>query len=119
MIESQFVRLEPWKTRRESLTLCGDESWYVARSLPRQEARPKFQLLLRGFRSFLPRMAKTIWHARKSRRVYSAVFPSHMFVVLDPGRDRWRSLKRTFGVASLIMRVERPQPVPNDGRANT
>jgi transcription antitermination factor NusG len=119
VIESQFVRIEPWKTRQESSALCGDERWYVACSLSRQEARAKFQLLLKGFRSFLPRMTKTVRHARKLRTVNSAVFPSYLFVVLNPGRDRWRSVNGAFGVASLIMRGETPQPVPNDSRANT
>jgi transcription antitermination factor NusG len=112
VIESQFVRIEPWKTRRETLALCGDERWYVARSLPRQEARAEFQLLLQGFRTFLPRMTKTVRHARKLRTVNSAVFPTYMFVALDPGRDRWRSVKGTFGVASLIMAGDAPVPVP-------
>jgi transcription antitermination factor NusG len=118
VIESQFVRIEPWKTRRQSPALRGDESWYVARSLPRQEARAEFQLLLQGFRSSLPRMTKTVRHARKLRTVNSAVFPSYMFVLLDLGRDRWRNVNGAFGVASLILRGE-PRPVPNDSRANT
>ena len=112
VIESQSVRIEPWKTRRDTLALCGDERWYVARSLARQEARAEFQLLLQGFRTFLPRMTKTVRHARKLRTVNSAVFPTYMFVMLDPGRDRWRSVNGTFGVASLIMGGETPQPVP-------
>lgn len=82
------------------------------RSLPRQEARAEFQLLLQGFPVFLPRMTKTVRHARKLRTVKGVVFPTYMFVVLDPGRDHWRSVNGTFGVASLIMAGETPQPVP-------
>jgi transcriptional antiterminator RfaH len=35
-----------------------------------------------------------------------------MFVILNLGRDRWRSINGTFGVGSLIMAGETPQPVP-------
>ena len=110
---SQSVRIEAWQNRRQALALSEGERWYVVRSLPRQEARAEFQLHLQGFRVFLPRMTRTVRHARKLRAVNSAVFPSYMFVVLDPARDRWRSVNGTFGVASLIMGNETPQPVPS------
>jgi transcriptional antiterminator RfaH len=35
-----------------------------------------------------------------------------MFVVLDLGRDRWRTVNGTFGVASLIMAGDTPEPAP-------
>ncbi|MGD9658002.1 MAG: transcription termination/antitermination protein NusG [Methylocystis sp.] len=92
--------------------LSTSERWYVVRSLPRQEARAEFQLLRQGFPVFFPRTIKTVRHARKLRMVKSSVFPTYMFVVLDIGRDRWRSVNGTGGVASLIMRGETPQPVP-------
>lgn len=44
--------------------------------------------------------------------VKGSVFPTYMFVVLDIGRDRWRSVNGTGGVASLIMQGDAPQPVP-------
>lgn len=101
-----------WKSQVGNLSLTAGERWYVARSLPRQEARAEFQLLRQGFPVFLPRATKTVRHARKLRTVKSPVFPSYMFVVLDIDRDRWRSVNGTSGVASLIMQGETPQPVP-------
>jgi transcriptional antiterminator RfaH len=100
------------KDRDRKSSLKEGERWYVARALPRQEARAEFQLLRQGFPVFLPRATKTVRHARKLRTVKSPVFPSYMFVVLDIGRDRWRSVNGTIGVASLIMQGETPQPVP-------
>lgn len=88
------------------------QKWYVARSLPRQESRAEFQLLRQGFSVFLPRVMKTTRHARKLRTAPIPVFPSYMFVALDVGRDRWRSINGTSGVASLIMQGEAPVPVP-------
>lgn len=101
-----------WKSQVGNLSLTAGERWYVARSLPRQEARAEFQLLRQGFPVFLPRTTKTVRHARKLRTVKSPIFPGYMFVVLDIDRDRWRSVNGTSGVASLIMHGETPQPVP-------
>ena len=70
------------------------------------------QLEAQGFRTFLPRYAKTVRHARKLRNVSAPFFPRYLFVKLDLARDRWRSVNGTFGVASLIMGEELPLPVP-------
>jgi transcription elongation factor/antiterminator RfaH len=94
------------------MPLKSSSRWYVARSLPRQEVRAEFQLSRQGFSVFLPRMMKTIRHARKLRTAPTPVFPSYIFVELDLGRDRWRSVNGTSGVASLIMQGEAPLPVP-------
>lgn len=65
-----------------------------------------------GFRSFLPRRFKTVRHARKLRTVNAPLFPSYIFVALNLGVDRWRSVNGTIGVASLITAQERPLPLP-------
>ncbi len=36
-----------------------------------------------------------------------------MFIALDVGLQRWRSVNGTFGVRSLIMQGDRPLPVPS------
>ncbi|MBG0792621.1 hypothetical protein IYY11_04125 [Methylocystis sp. H62] len=82
------------------------------RSRPRQEARAQFHLLQQGFPTFLPLMMKTVRRARKLRDVCGAIFPTYIFVVLDLGRDRWRTVNGTFGVASLVMAGEGPARVP-------
>lgn len=99
--------------RNCQLPLAEGQRWYVARSLPRQEPRAESQLVLQGFRVFLPRTVKSIRHARKFRMAKCAVFPTYLFVALDLARDRWRSVNGTWGVASLIMQGETPQPVPS------
>jgi transcription elongation factor/antiterminator RfaH len=112
-IQPQLLCTNSWKDRRAAMGLVGEERWYVARSLARQEARAEFHLLMQGFRVFLPWTTRTVRHARKLRTIKSPVFPAYLFVALDPARDRWRSVNGTFGVASLIMAGEAPQPVPH------
>src|SRR5690606_6821418 len=55
---------------------------------------------------------KTTRHARQFRTAKAPFFPRYLFVELELGRDRWRSVNGTFGVSSLIMEGERPKPVP-------
>ncbi|WP_159726023.1 transcription termination/antitermination protein NusG [Methylosinus sp. Ce-a6] len=113
-IQSDLPHVEQWICRRQDLILKDTERWYVAQSLPRQEPRAEFHLRRQGLRAFLPRMTKTVRHARKLRTVNTVVFPGYIFVILDIGRDRWRSVNGTFGVAGLIMAGETPRPAPSE-----
>ena len=88
------------------------ERWFVAQTLCHREQLARFHLGAQGFRSFLPRFHKTVRHARSLREVIAPVFPGYIFVVLNPERDRWRSINGTFGVARLVSAHQRPIPVP-------
>ena len=84
----------------------------MAQAQPHREKRADFHLRQQGFSTFLPLYQKTVRHARQFRTVLAPFFPRYLFVRLDIGRDRWRSVNGTFGVSSLIMEGERPKPVP-------
>jgi transcriptional antiterminator RfaH len=60
----------------------------------------------------MPKRRKTIRHARRLSTVEAPFFPRYLFVALDLGRDQWRRVNGTFGVARLVMRGDEPQPVP-------
>jgi transcriptional antiterminator RfaH len=94
------------------LPLCEGERWFVAQTLWHSEKTARFHLGAQGFRTFLPRFHKTVRHARQLREVIAPIFPGYIFVVLNPERDRWRSINGTFGVARLISADQRPTPVP-------
>jgi transcriptional antiterminator RfaH len=93
--------------------LTSGERWYVVRALPKRENGAEAQLAAQGFRVFLPKVARNVRHARKTKVVHAPAFPGYLFVALDLQRDRWRSINGTFGVISLIMAEERPTPVPS------
>ena len=95
-----------------SLELAPGERWFVARALAHQETRAQFNLQRLGFRSFVPRLRRTVRHARQTRDVLHPLFPGYIFVVIDLSKQRWRSINGTFGIASLIMGSERPKPAP-------
>ena len=96
----------------DSLELRPGERWFVARVLPHQENRAQFNLHRLGFRSFVPRLRRTIRHARRLRDTLQPLFPGYIFIIIDLSKHRWRSVNGTFGVASLIMGAEHPRPVP-------
>jgi transcription elongation factor/antiterminator RfaH len=91
--------------------LVRGERWYVVQTLPCREARAQLQLEAQGFRTFLPRYAKTVRHARSLSTSSAPLFPRYLFVALDLGRHRWRSVNGTFGVAGLLMGNELPLSV--------
>ena len=95
-----------------NLELGPGERWFVARVLTHQENRAQLNLHRLGFRNFLPRLRRTIRHARKLRDTLNPLFPGYIFIVIDLSKHRWRSINGTFGVASLIMGAEQPMPVP-------
>ena len=92
---------------------AGGPRWFAVHSLPHREAGAQRQLENQGFRTFLPRCLKARRHARKVENVLAPIFPRYLFVVLDLGRDRWRSVNSTFGVARLVTAGDRPQPAPH------
>jgi transcription antitermination factor NusG len=94
------------------LKLSQGERWFVARVLPHQESRAQLNLHRLGFRSFVPRLRRTVRHARRLRDTLQPLFPGYIFVIIDLSKHRWRSVNGTFGVASLIMGAEQPTPVP-------
>ncbi len=96
-----------------NLELGLGERWFVARVLPHQENRVQYNLDRLGFRNFLPRLRRTVRHARKSRDTLQPLFPGYIFIIINLSKHRWRSVKGTFGVASLIMGAEQPTPVPS------
>ena len=93
--------------------LAEGERWYVAHTIAKREFAAALQLEAQQFRVFLPYVMKTARHARRARDVKTAAFPGYLFVALDVGRDRWRSVNGTIGVSRLVMGGDgAPLPVP-------
>jgi transcription elongation factor/antiterminator RfaH len=94
------------------LQLQEPERWYVARTQPHRETQAARQLENQNFRVFVPRILKSRRHARKFEMVRAPLFPRYIFIALDLGRDRWRSVNGTIGVDRLLTRGGEPEPVP-------
>ena len=86
--------------------------WYVVQSRPHKELYAAANLQNQAFRTFIPQISKTVRHSRRTKTVLVPLFPRYLFVALDFARDRWRSVRGTFGVSCLVMDGDRPRPVP-------
>jgi transcription elongation factor/antiterminator RfaH len=96
----------------KELALRANERWYVVHTLPRSEGRASLHLKAQGFRTHYPTIHKTTRHARKLRTVNAPLFPRYLFIILDPSRGRWLSIRSTVGVSSLVSCNGMPVPVP-------
>jgi len=85
-----------------SRELVGSERWFVAYTLPKSERRAVLHLGAQGFRTYLPEFQKTIRHARRLRTIRAPLFPRYLFVILDLERDRWLSVRSTFGISRVV-----------------
>src|SRR5262245_51772822 len=92
---------------------AGNERWFLVHTLAKSERKADWHLGAQGFRTYLPRIQKTIRHTRQLRTVEAPLFPRYLFIVLDLGRDRWSPVRSTVGVSRLFTdREGRPIPVP-------
>lgn len=94
------------------LQLTEDERWICVHTLAKKELFAAANLEYQGFRCFVPKVLKTVRHARRTKTTLAALFPRYLFTVIDLGVHPWRSIRGTFGVADIIMGDERPRPVP-------
>lgn len=95
------------------LELTAGERWFCVHTLPKKELYAEANLKRQGFRCFVPKVIKTVRHARRTKTALAALFPRYLFTVIDLDYHQWRSILGTFGVATLIMEDDlRPRPAP-------
>jgi transcriptional antiterminator RfaH len=93
-------------------TTRGNERWFLVHTRARSEHKAEYHLRAQGYRTYLPRIRKTIRHARRLTTIQAPAFPRYLFVVLDLERDRWSSINGTVGVSYVVNCEDRPVPVP-------
>lgn len=87
--------------------------WFAVRSQPRKEVLAELQLQRQGFETFLPRVAKSVRRPAGTMTTLTPFFPGYLFVRLDLGIDRWRSVNGTIGVIGLVQFGDRPTSTPS------
>jgi transcriptional antiterminator RfaH len=88
--------------------------WYVVQTHPHAENKAALHLARQGFVPYLPRYLKRRRHARKVKTVAAPLFPGYLFVAVDMGSQRWRSIQSTVGVARLVCAGDHPAAVADD-----
>ena len=88
-------------------------TWCVAHTQPLKELVAKQHLLDQGYEVYFPRFKKLCHHARKVEEKLVPLFPRYIFVGMDLGVARWRSVNGTRGVSYLLMTHDsKPASVP-------
>lgn len=90
----------------------GARRWFAVRAQPRKEQLAELHLKRQGFEAFLPRMQKSVRRPTGTATVLTPFFPGYLFVQLDLGVDRWRSVNGTIGVIGLVQFGDTPTPTP-------
>ncbi len=70
-------------------------------------------MLRQEFRAYCPLIRKRIAHARRTQDVLRPLFPSYLFVQLDPDVQPWRPILSTMGVRTLVRFGERVAFIPD------
>ena len=91
--------------------MSGQPRWYVAQTQPNAENKAVVHLERQGFVSYLPRYLRRQRHARRVEVVSVPLFPRYLFVQIDTGIPRWRSIYSTIGVSQLLGHSDAPAPV--------
>ncbi len=89
------------------------DRWYVVQTHAKAETKALQHLRNQGFRAYLPCYAKRRRHARRVESVLAPLFPGYLFIGMDVARTRWRSIRSTIGVRTLICQGEMPAAVPD------
>jgi transcriptional antiterminator RfaH len=87
--------------------------WYVVQTQANAENKAVANLGRQGFTTYLPRYLKRRRHARRVDTVAAPLFPRYLFVKIDTGAQRWRSIFSTIGVSRLVCNGDAPVPVPD------
>jgi len=87
------------------------QRWYVVQSQANAEHKAAVHLERQGFATYLPHFLKRRRHARRVDVVPAPLFPRYLFVAIDLGAQRWRSIFSTFGVSRLLCNGELPSPI--------
>lgn len=94
---------------RSDMALC----WYLAQLRPGGLNRARSNLQRQGYQCFMPSLEVTRRHAGVMRAARRPLFPGYLFVGLEPGRQPWRKINSTYGVARLVtLDGKQPTAVP-------
>ena len=76
--------------------------WAAVNTQPHREAIARENLARQDFDVYCPMLRKRVRHARKAQDVLRPMFPGYLFVRINPELQRWRPIKSTIGVRSIV-----------------
>ena len=109
-----MLSIGPLPRSPEPAAASAAKRWYAVQSQPRREALALVHLKRQGFEGFCPMRPRWRRSGRKRVSTLAPFFPGYLFVRLDLGQERWRSINGTIGVIRLVAfgSPGRPAPLP-------
>jgi transcriptional antiterminator RfaH len=95
-------------TMHYSAALTESRAWVVVNAQPHKEQIALENLERQGFHAYCPMIRKRVKHARYCRELLRPLFPSYLFVHVQPDLQRWRPMLSTVGVRTLVRFGEQP-----------
>ena len=95
-------------------TSTAQPRWYVVQCKAREDCRALEHLERQGFACYRPTLTLEKVYRRRKLAVQESLFPSYLFVRLDPFNDNWSSIRSTRGVVRIVRFDGHPLPVEED-----
>ena len=80
----------------------GARHWAVVNTQPHKERVALENLERQGYRAYCPLIRRRRSHARRVEEVLRPLFPSYLFVRVDPRRSSGARCCRRYGVRTLV-----------------
>jgi transcriptional antiterminator RfaH len=90
------------------------EPWVVVNTHPHKEVYAIENLRRQDLDVYCPMLKQRIKHARRITEVLRPLFPSYMFVKINPDYRQWKPILSTFGVRTLVCCGEQPSLLDDD-----
>lgn len=81
--------------------------WIAVNTHPHRERFALEHLGRQGYVAYCPMIQRQIRHARRTKEVLRPLFPSYLFVRINPELQRWRPILSTYGVRTLVRNGDR------------
>jgi len=92
--------------------------WIVVNTHAHREHIALDNLQRQAHHTYCPMIRKRRSHARRIEAVLRPLFPSYLFVEINPGLTRWRPILSTYGVRSIVRAGAAPSYIPDAFIAN-
>lgn len=86
--------------------------WYAAQVQSCKERLAATHLNRQGFETFSPTIGRSRIVRKRRAIVHEALFPGYVFVTLETGLQRWRSINGTIGVSRIVTFGSQPAALP-------
>jgi transcription antitermination factor NusG len=102
------------RERPQAIELDRSRRWYIARTLPREEANARDELQASGVDVYMPEDVRTTVRRGRRVEVRIPVLNQYLCVGLGPRRPQFSAVRSADGVVEILGVDGEPMPVPVD-----